>query len=854
MVTSKDKTDTKRLPMMPIRDVVIFPFMMTPFVVGRESSVRALEEALLGDKKIFLATQHDASVDEPRPDEIYSVGTVANIVQSLKQPDGNIKVLVEGVERGKVISVSEEEGYFRAVVKTTSYKVEGGTQLDALTSRVTTLFEQYVKLSQNLNYETMIAAIRVDDPGKLADTVGANLQLTIEEKQELLEIFDPVDRLTRVADLLDIEIEKLNVDRTIQGRVKRQMERAQKEYYLNEKIKAIQKELGRGEKSEYDELKKKIDTAGMTKDAHEKAIAELKRLEGMPPMSAESTVSRNYLDWLLAVPWKKRTKEIRELRYARQVLEGDHYGLEKIKERILEFLSVRRLVQNPKGSILCFVGPPGVGKTSLGMSIAKATGRKFVRLSLGGVRDEAEIRGHRRTYIGALPGQLIQMMKKAGTKNPVIMLDEIDKMSMDFRGDPSAALLEVLDPEQNSTFMDHYLDVEYDLSQVFFIATANVMHTIPAALQDRMEVIRLSGYTELEKLEIAKRFLVPKQVRDTGVGGDQVQFLDTGLQSLIQSYTREAGVRNLEREIGNLCRKVARKLVEAQTAGDETALTAAKPGVEPALEYIEDEMPPAEEAPEPTKKRSKKAKVSVVAEPALVPIEKVVIAPEKVTEMLGTARFRDLDTEKTNEIGATTGLAWTEVGGSILTTEATVMEGRGKMMTTGKLGDVMQESAQAAMSYVRSRAQYLGLPKDFYRHLDIHVHVPEGAIPKDGPSAGITIATSICSALTAIPVRHDLAMTGEITVRGRVLPIGGLKEKLLAAHRQGIFEVVLPKDNEKDLADIPENIRKDMKLHFTASMDEVLKIALEREIVALPLAPAATAAELAGRPEDNLTH
>jgi ATP-dependent Lon protease len=854
MVTTKDKTDTKRLPMMPIRDVVIFPYMMTPFVVGRESSVRALEEALLGDKKIFLATQHDASVDEPRPDEIYSVGTVANIVQSLKQPDGNIKVLVEGVERGKIISVSEEEGYFRAVVKITSFKVDPGNQLETLTSRVTTLFEQYVKLSQNLNYETMIAAIRVDDPGKLADTVGANLQLTIEEKQELLEIFDPVDRLTRVADLLDIEIEKLNVDRTIQGRVKRQMERAQKEYYLNEKIKAIQKELGRGEKSEYDELKKKIDAAGMTKDAHEKALAELKRLEGMPPMSAESTVSRNYLDWLLAVPWKKRTKEIRDLRYARQVLEGDHYGLEKIKERILEFLSVRRLVQNPKGSILCFVGPPGVGKTSLGMSIAKATGRKFVRLSLGGVRDEAEIRGHRRTYIGALPGQLIQMMKKAGTKNPVLMLDEVDKMSMDFRGDPSAALLEVLDPEQNYMFMDHYLDVEYDLREVFFIATANVLHTIPPALQDRMEVIRLSGYTELEKLEIAKRFLVQKQRKDTGVSERQVEFPDAGLQTLIQSYTREAGVRNLEREIGNLCRKIARKVVEAQTNANEEAVPA-----NAEIEIVEEETQGEDSVeiaagpvvPSTTKKSKKKGKKE---ELPLLPIDKVVIAPEKITEMLGPARFRDLDVEKKNEIGATTGLAWTEVGGSILTTEAAVMEGRGKMMTTGKLGDVMQESAQAAMSYVRSRAQYLGLPKDFYRHLDIHVHVPEGAIPKDGPSAGITIATSICSSLSGIPVRCDIAMTGEITVRGRVLAIGGLKEKLLAAHRQGIFEVVLPKDNEKDLADIPENIRKDMKLHFVTSMDEVLKIALEREIVALPLAPAATAAELVARPEDNLTH
>ncbi|MBV8831562.1 MAG: endopeptidase La [Acidobacteriaceae bacterium] len=849
MVTTKDKTDTKRLPMMPIRDVVIFPFMMTPFVVGRESSVRALEEALLGDKKIFLATQHDASIDEPRPDEIYSVGTVANIVQSLKQPDGNIKVLVEGVERGKIISVSEEEGYFRAVVKTTSYKVEQGPQLESLTSRVTTLFEQYVKLSQNLNYETMIAAIRVDDPGKLADTVGANLQLTIEEKQELLEIFDPVDRLTRVADLLDIEIEKLNVDRTIQGRVKRQMERAQKEYYLNEKIKAIQKELGRGEKSEYDELKKKIDAAGMTKDAHEKATAELKRLEGMPPMSAESTVSRNYLDWLLAVPWKKRTKEIRDLHYARRVLEGDHYGLEKIKERILEFLSVRRLVQNPKGSILCFVGPPGVGKTSLGMSIAKATGRKFVRLSLGGVRDEAEIRGHRRTYIGALPGQLIQMMKKAGTKNPVVMLDEVDKMSMDFRGDPSAALLEVLDPEQNYMFMDHYLDVEYDLSQVFFIATANVLHTIPPALQDRMEVIRLSGYTELEKLEIAKRFLVAKQRKDTGVTEEQVEFTDPGLQSLIQSYTREAGVRNLEREVGNLCRKVARKVVDAQSPVSDEPVPESAQGAE----VIEEETQPEEQAaPEATgKKTKKKAKKE---EAPLIPIEKIVITPEKVSELLGPAKFRDLDVEKNNEIGATTGLAWTEVGGSILTTEAAVMEGRGKMMTTGKLGDVMQESAQAAMSYVRSRAQYLGLPKDFYRHLDIHVHVPEGAIPKDGPSAGITIATSICSSLTGIPVRGDIAMTGEITVRGRVLPIGGLKEKLLAAHRQGIFEVVLPKDNEKDLADIPENIRKEMKLHFATSMDEVLKVALEREIVALPLAPAATATDLVARPDENLTH
>jgi ATP-dependent Lon protease len=772
---------------MPVRDVVIFPHMMTPFVVGRESSVRALEEALAGDKKIFLATQHDASVDEPRPDEIYSVGTIVNIVQSLKQPDGNIKVLVEGVERARVVSVTDDEGFFRGVVRTVHYRVEPGPQLEALVSRVSALFEQYIKLSQNLNYETMIAAIRVDDAGKLADTVGANLQLTIEEKQELLEIFDPIDRLTRVAEMLDIEIEKLNMDRTIQGRVKRQMEKAQKEYYLNEKIKAIQKELGRGEKSEIDELKKKIESAGMTKDAHEKAMAELKRLENMPPMSAESTVSRNYLDWLLAVPWKQKSREIRDLKYAETILETDHYGLEKIKERIVEFLAVRRLVKNPKGSILCFVGAPGVGKTSLGMSIARATGRKFIRLSLGGVRDEAEIRGHRRTYIGALPGQILQMMKKAGTRNPVFMLDEVDKMSMDFRGDPSAALLEVLDPEQNFMFMDHYLDVEYDLSQVFFICTANVLHTVPPALQDRMEVIRLSGYTELEKLEIAKRFLVKKQMKQTGPSEKQLQFTDEGIMSLIQFYSREAGVRNLEREIGNICRKVARAVVNARSSKEKT------------------ELPP------------------------------VVIRPENASEYLGPAKFRDLEADKKNEIGAAVGLAWTEVGGQILATEATIMDGKGKLFTTGKLGEVMQESAQAAMSYIRSRAHLLGLPRDFYRNLDIHVHVPEGAIPKDGPSAGITIATAIASALTKIPVRCNVAMTGEITLRGKVFPIGGLKEKLLAAHRHGIQEAILPKDNEKDLPEIPETIRKEMKLHFVESMDEVLKLALEREITALPL-------------------
>jgi ATP-dependent Lon protease len=760
--------------MMPIRDVVIFPFMMTPFVVGRESSVRALEEALAADKKIFLATQHDASIDEPKANEIYQVGTIVNIVQSLKLPDGNIKVLVEGIERGKILQVTDTEGFMQATVRVARYTADPNQSTEAAMQRVTSLFEQYVKLCQALNYETMISAVRMEDAAKLTDVIAANLQLSIEEKQELLEIFDPAERLTRIADVLDIEIEKLNVDRTIQSRVKRQMEKAQKEYYLNEKIKAIQKELGRGEKSEFDELKKKIESAGMPKEVKDKALQELKKLEAMPPMSAESTVSRNYLDWLLAVPWKKRSKEIRNISRAEKVLNEDHYGLEKIKERILEFLAVRQLVKNPKGSILCFVGPPGVGKTSLGMSIAKATGRKFVRMSLGGVRDEAEIRGHRRTYIGALPGQIIQMMKKAGTKNPVFMLDEVDKMSMDFRGDPSAALLEVLDPEQNFMFVDHYLDVEYDLSQVFFVATANVMHTIPAALQDRMEVLRLHGYTEQEKVEIAKQFLVKKQMLAAGLSEKNIKFTDDAITTLIRSYTREAGVRNLEREVGNVCRKVARKVVKE---GENYSAT---------------------------------------------------ITGENVTDFLGVIKFRDTLAHEKSEVGLVTGLAWTEVGGSILSTEATVVDGKGgKPILTGKLGDVMQESAQAAITYVRSRWQRLGLSRDFYRGIDIHIHVPEGAIPKDGPSAGITIATAISSALSKIPVRRDLAMTGEITLRGKVLAIGGLKEKLLAAHRAGLFEVILPKDNEKDLAEVPENLRNAMKLHFVDTMDQVLQIALE---------------------------
>jgi len=777
---NREKLELKRVPMMPVRDMVIFPQMMTPFIVGREASVRALEEALAGDKKIFLATQHDASVDDPKPEEIYTVGTLANIVQSVKLPDGNIKVLVEGVERAKVVQIATEEGFFRAALRLVPVKVETTPQLEQAVSKVTGLFEQYVKLSQSLNYDTMIAAARVDDPSKLSDTIAANLQLPVEEKQELLENFDPLERLSRVGEILEIEIDKLNVDRNINTRVKRQMERAQKEYYLNEKMKAIQKELGRGEKSEIDELKKKIDSAGMSKDVHEKAIQELKRLEMMPPMSAESTVSRNYLDWLLAVPWKKKSKEIRDISVAERILEEDHFGLEKIKERILEYLAVRQLVKNPRGSILCFVGPPGVGKTSLAMSIGRATGRKFVRVSLGGVRDEAEIRGHRRTYIGALPGQIIQMMKKAGTINPVFVLDEVDKMSMDFRGDPSAALMEVLDPELNHAFTDHYLDVEYDLSKVMFICTANVLHTIPQPLQDRMEILRLPGYTEIEKLQIAKRFLVNKQLEAAGLSPANLTFTDEAITHIIRHYTHEAGVRNLERESANIGRKVSRKVV----------------------------------------KEGKEVKVE--------------ITPANISDFLGVIKYREIWAEKHNEVGLATGLAWTEVGGQVLGTEATLMEGKGRLTLTGKLGDVMQESAQAAMSYVRSRTGNFGLPKDFYRHLDIHVHVPEGAIPKDGPSAGITIATAIVSALTKTPVRCDVAMTGEITLRGKVLPIGGVKEKLLAAHRMGLRTVILPKDNEKDLAEIPPEVQASVVIKFVEMMDEVLQYALER-----PLQPTA---------------
>jgi ATP-dependent Lon protease len=784
------------LPIVPLRDVVVFPHMMMPFVIGRPASTRALEHALGRDKRIFLAAQHDASIDDPAAQDIFTMGCIANIVQSLKLPDGNVKVLVEGIERARVVEWKEDKGFFRVVIKVVPRMKEATGDVEGAMSRVVSLFEQYVKLSNNLHYDAMIAAVRVDDPGKLADTISSHLLVSVDEKQNLLEIISPLERLNRIVGILETEVDKLQVDRRIQSRVKKQMEKAQKEYYLNEKMKAIQKELGRKDEkgNEIEELKKKIEQARMPKEVEEKATQELKRLEAMPPMSAEATVSRNYLDWLIAVPWHKKTKESRDLKRAEEILNEDHYGLEKIKERILEFLAVRALVKKPKATILTFSGPPGVGKTSLAKSIARAMNRKFVRLSLGGVRDEAEIRGHRRTYIGAFPGQIIQMMKKAGSQNPVFLLDEVDKMSMDFRGDPSAALLEVLDPEQNHMFLDHYLDVEYDLSHVMFICTANVLHTVPQALRDRMEVLQLPGYTEQEKTEIAKRFLVKKSVEGSGLTTSNIVFTDDALQTIIQRYTREAGVRNLEREISSICRKVARRVVVGGSA------------------YTEE------------------------------------VTPDRVTHHLGVPRFRPTVAEEKNEVGIATGLAWTEVGGEILVTETTLMPGKGHLMLTGKLGDVMQESAQAAMSYVRSKAEEFGIPKEFNRRQDVHIHVPEGAIPKDGPSAGITMATALVSALTKVPTRRDVAMTGEITLRGKVLPIGGVKEKLLAAHRAGVKNIVLPRENEKDLADIPKIVLDVMNVYLVDTMDEVLKIALAEPLpppIVSETAPAA-ADETAG--------
>jgi ATP-dependent Lon protease len=775
--SDRTPADVAWYPMVPIRDVVIFPFTKVAFKIGRSGSVRALEQALATDRTIFLATQHDATIDEPNPQQIYGIGTLGRILQSQKQENGQIKVVVEGRERATTVRVENTDGAFMALVRRAPVVNEEGTRLDALIQKVGQLVEQHLRLAPDTQTDALQTALRNQEPSHLADALASQLRISVEDKQALLEIFSTQARLQRLIELLETEIEKRQLDRTIQTRVKRQMEKAQKEYYLNEQIKAIHKELGRkDEKAELEELKKKIEEAGMTEEAKEKAMQELHRLEAMPPMSAEGTVSRTYIDWLISVPWKQKSKEIKDLTKAEEVLNDDHFGLEKIKERILEYLAVRQLVKNPKGSILCFVGPPGVGKTSLGKSIARATGRKFVRLSLGGVRDEAEIRGHRRTYIGALPGQIIQMMKKAGAINPVLLLDEVDKLGADFRGDPSAALLEVLDPEQNHTFQDHYLDVEYDLSKVFFIATANVLHTIPPALQDRLEILRLSGYTEREKLQIAKRHLVPKQSEGNGLKLEQFDFTDEGILEIIRHYTREAGVRNLEREIGSCCRKLARKFVSEQAEENAKA---------------------------------------------------VVVDAERVREMLGPIKFRQQGVAANSEIGLATGLAWTEIGGEVLQIEATLVKGRGGVTLTGKLGDVMQESAQAALTCIKARSERLGMSLDFIRKRDLHIHIPEGAIPKDGPSAGITMATAMASALTRVAVRKNVAMTGEITLRGKVLPIGGIKEKLLAAHRFGIDTIILPKDNEKDLTELPEEVRDALVIHFVETIDEVLSLALE---------------------------
>ena len=776
MKTDSTGRGLESLPLVPLRDMVVFPHMMQPFVVGRESSIRALEAALTTPvKRLFLAAQRDPQLDDPTPEDIYEVGVIATVAQSLKLPNGHIKVMVEGVRRGRIMAFERRGTYLSVAVEVLPVRPVDPESLKDYMGKVLALFEQYAKLSHHLAFEGLAASLKIDDPERFADTLSAHLAVATAEKQSLLEAESPYERLQRLQDLLEVEIDKVNIDRRINNKVKKQMEKAQKEYYLNEKIKAIHQELGRKDDrtDEVEELKKKIETSGMPKEVREKAEQELRRLEAMPPVSAEATVSRNYIEWLVGVPWKKASRESKDLTRAEKILNDDHYGLEKVKERILEFLAVRQLVQKTKGSIICFVGPPGVGKTSLAKSIARSLNRQFVRLSLGGVRDEAEIRGHRRTYIGAFPGQIIQMMKKAGTVNPVFLLDEVDKMSSDFRGDPASALLEVLDPEQNHSFVDHYLDVEYDLSKVMFIATANIADPIPPALKDRMEQIPLSGYTPNEKVAIARQFLVPKQREANGLKAEQIELPDETIMGVIESYTREAGVRNLEREIGGVCRKVARKIVQKKV-----------------------------ETP-------------------------VKITAETLKDFLGKPRFRNRRKGEVSEVGIATGLAWTEAGGEILMTETSLLKGKGNLTLTGSLGDVMQESARAAVSYVRSRAEMYDADPNFHEKFDIHIHVPEGAIPKDGPSAGITMAVSLFSAVTKIPVLKDVAMTGEITLRGKVLPVGGIKDKLLAAFRAGIRTIVLSAENDKDLDDLPEEIRSQMEFHLVNTMDEVIKVAME---------------------------
>jgi ATP-dependent Lon protease len=763
-----------RLPLLPLRDIIVFPHMVVPLFVGRQKSIKALEEAVANKRLIFLSTQRDAKVNDPVADDMYPVGTIGNVVQLLRLPDGTVKVLVEGKKRGRVSRHLDQTDIFWAEVEEIVEPQSRGSEIEVLIRTVNSTFENYVRLNKKVPPEMIMSVSSIDDPSRLADTIIAHLGIKIEDKQTLLETLDPSGRLEKVLGFMRSEIEILEVERRIRSRVKKQMEKTQKEYYLNEQMRAIQKELGEKDefKNEIQELEEKIRQKKMSIEAKDKVEKELKKLKMMSPMSAEATVVRNYIDWLLSLPWYEFTEDKLDIQDAELILEEDHYGLEKVKERILEYLAVQSLVGQLRGPILCFVGPPGVGKTSLGKSIARATGRKFIRVSLGGVRDEAEIRGHRRTYIGAMPGKLVHGMKKAGSGNPVFLLDEIDKMSTDFRGDPSSALMEVLDPEQNTTFNDHYLDVDYDLSKVMFICTANTLERIPRPLQDRMEIIRIPGYTEWEKLHIAKKYLLKKQREANGLTESNLDCPDSVLMAVIRFYTRESGVRNLEREIGTLCRKVAVEVV----------------------------------------KKDRSAHIRLTT--------------KNLSKYLGPERFRIGKADQEDKIGVVTGLAWTDMGGEILATEVTVLPGKGRLTVTGKIGDVMQESAQAAMSYVRSRAEELGLEKDFYQKIDIHLHIPEGAIPKDGPSAGVTIATSLVSALTKTFVRHDIAMTGEVTLRGRVLPIGGLKEKVLAAHRAGITHVLIPEENAKDIQDIPATILKVVKIETVGHMDEVLRKAL----------------------------
>ncbi len=768
-------------PLLPLRDVVVFPHMVIPLFVGRAKSIKALESAMEAGKSIVLVAQKAAAKDEPGMDDLYRVGSIGNILQMLKLPDGTVKVLVEGTQRAKILRVLDQKSHFDADIEPVPLDDSFGHEAEAMRRALINQFDQYVKLNKKIPPEILTSLAGIDDAGRLADTIAAHLPLKLEQKQKVLEIFDVRKRLEHLLGLLEAELDILQVEKRIRGRVKRQMEKSQREYYLNEQVKAIQKELGEGEEgADIDELEKKIKAAHMPKEARTKVESEMKKLKLMSPMSAEATVVRNYIDVLVGLPWKKKTKINADLKHAEEVLEADHYGLNKVKERIVEYLAVQQRVDKMKAPILCLVGPPGVGKTSLGQSIARATGRKFVRMSLGGVRDESEIRGHRRTYIGSMPGKILQNMAKTGVKNPLFLLDEVDKMGMDFRGDPSSALLEVLDPEQNHTFVDHYVEVEYDLSDVMFVATANSMN-IPAALLDRMEIIHVSSYTEDEKLNIATRYLIPKALKNNGLKPEEISISESAIRDILRYYTREAGVRGLEREISKICRKVVKALL--LKGGDS---------------------------------------------------KKVAVNARNLDKYLGVRRYSYGIAEKHNQVGQVTGLAWTEVGGELLTIETAVLPGKGKTTTTGKLGEVMQESIQAALSVVRSRARSLGIAEDFYQKVDLHIHLPEGATPKDGPSAGVGICTAMVSALTGIPVRADVAMTGEITLRGEILPIGGLKEKLLAAQRGGIKIVLIPEENARDLVEIPDNVKNKLEIHTVKWIEQVLEMALERKPEPLP--------------------